>query len=97
MKCSHHEFFCGMQRVYLVRGVLSLKQGKLSQAEMAIKTLFGKERVPEVMNDLNAANHGSSELEARWLDLFGGRYWRGMPETMEILYVDLRKFDYYVW
>ncbi|XP_052196645.1 plastidic glucose transporter 4 isoform X2 [Diospyros lotus] len=52
------------------------QQGKLSQAEMAIKTLFGKERVPEVMNDLNAANHGSSELEAGWLDLFGSRYWR---------------------
>ncbi|KAA8547789.1 hypothetical protein F0562_004218 [Nyssa sinensis] len=50
------------------------QQGKISQAEVAIKTLFGKERVPEVMNDLNAAAQGSSEQEAGWFDLFSSRY-----------------------
>ncbi|KAI8534437.1 hypothetical protein RHMOL_Rhmol10G0089600 [Rhododendron molle] len=50
------------------------QQGKVSQAEMAIKTLFGKERVAEVMNDFNAASQGSSEQEAGWFDLFSSRY-----------------------
>uniref|UniRef100_A0A5B7CCR4 Putative hexose transporter n=1 Tax=Davidia involucrata TaxID=16924 RepID=A0A5B7CCR4_DAVIN len=50
------------------------QQGKISQAEVAIKTLFGKERVAEVMNDLNAAAQGSSEPEAGWFDLFSSRY-----------------------
>ncbi|KAG5527953.1 hypothetical protein RHGRI_028772 [Rhododendron griersonianum] len=53
-----------------------LQQGKVSQAEMAIKTLFGKERVAEVMNDFNAASQGSSEQEAGWFDLFSSRYWK---------------------
>ncbi|KAF7129365.1 hypothetical protein RHSIM_Rhsim10G0069000 [Rhododendron simsii] len=52
------------------------QQGKISQAEMAIKTLFGKERVAEVMNDFNAASQGSSEQEAGWFDLFSSRYWK---------------------
>ncbi|PSR87828.1 Plastidic glucose transporter like [Actinidia chinensis var. chinensis] len=50
------------------------QQGKISQAEMAIKTLFGKERVAVVMNDLNASSQGSSEPEAGWFDLFSSRY-----------------------
>ncbi|CAK9149852.1 unnamed protein product [Ilex paraguariensis] len=50
------------------------QQGKISQAETAIKRLFGKERVAEVMNDLNAAAQGSSEQEAGWFDLFSSRY-----------------------
>ncbi|KAL6994008.1 hypothetical protein U1Q18_012117 [Sarracenia purpurea var. burkii] len=52
------------------------QQGKIPQAEMAIKTLFGKERVAEVMNDLSAASQGSSEPEAGWFDLFSNRYWK---------------------
>ncbi|XP_028117563.1 plastidic glucose transporter 4-like [Camellia sinensis] len=52
------------------------QQGKISQAEMSIKTLFGKEKVTEVMNDLSAASQGSSEPEAGWFDLFSGRYWK---------------------
>ncbi|XP_058186574.1 plastidic glucose transporter 4 [Rhododendron vialii] len=52
------------------------QQGKVSQAEMSIKTLFGKERVAEVMNDFNAASQGSSEQEAGWFDLFSSRYWK---------------------
>lgn len=47
---------------------------------MAIKTLFGKERVAEVMNDFNAASQGSSEQEAGWFDLFSSRYWKGIRD-----------------
>ncbi|KAF7132749.1 hypothetical protein RHSIM_Rhsim09G0027700 [Rhododendron simsii] len=39
------------------------QQGKFSEAEMAIKRLFGKERVAEVMNDFSAASQGSPEPE----------------------------------
>lgn len=57
-----------------------MQQGKVSQAETAIKTLFGKERVAEVMNDFNAASQGSSEQEAGWFDLFSSRYWKGIRD-----------------
>ncbi|KAL1361297.1 hypothetical protein AAHE18_04G243600 [Arachis hypogaea] len=50
------------------------QQGKISDAEKAIKTLYGKERVASVMHDLTAASQGSSEPEARWFDLFSSRY-----------------------
>ncbi|KAI8541881.1 hypothetical protein RHMOL_Rhmol08G0095300 [Rhododendron molle] len=50
------------------------QQGKIPEAEMAIKRLFGKERVAEVMNDFSAASQGSSEPEAGWFDLFSNRY-----------------------
>lgn len=50
------------------------QQGKIAEAEMSIKRLFGKERVVEVMDDLNAAARGSSEPEANWFDLLSSRY-----------------------
>ncbi|XP_004288655.1 PREDICTED: plastidic glucose transporter 4 [Fragaria vesca subsp. vesca] len=53
-----------------------LQQGKTSQAEKVIKTLYGKERVTEVMHDLTSASHGSTEPEAGWFDLFSSRYWK---------------------
>ncbi|KAB2612474.1 plastidic glucose transporter 4 [Pyrus ussuriensis x Pyrus communis] len=52
------------------------QQGKFSEAEKAIKTLFGKERVTEVMDDLRSATQGSVEPEAGWFDLFSSRYWK---------------------
>lgn len=52
------------------------QQGKLSQAETAIKKLYGREKVAEVMYDLKAASQGSSEPDAGWLDLFSKRYWK---------------------
>ncbi|KAM1078366.1 hypothetical protein ACFX19_026046 [Malus domestica] len=52
------------------------QQGKISEAEKAIKTLFGKERVTEVMHDLRSATSGSAEPEAGWFDLFSSRYWK---------------------
>lgn len=55
-----------------------MQQGKISEAEIAIKRLFGKDKVREVMNDLNAASQGSSEPEAGWFDLFSSRYWKGI-------------------
>ncbi|KAK9118208.1 hypothetical protein Scep_016301 [Stephania cephalantha] len=50
------------------------QQGKYSQAETAIRKLWGKERVAEVMHDLKASSQGSNEAEAGWLDLFSSRY-----------------------
>lgn len=52
------------------------QQGRISEAETSIKRLFGKERVAEVMGDLEAAAQGSSEPDAGWLDLFSSRYWK---------------------
>lgn len=52
------------------------QQGKFAEAEMSIQRLFGKERVPEIMNDLKASAQGASEPEAGWFDLFSSRYWK---------------------
>ncbi|KAJ4824967.1 hypothetical protein Tsubulata_046606 [Turnera subulata] len=52
------------------------QQGKISEAEKAIKTLYGKERVAEVMHDLRVGSQGSTEPEAGWFDLFSSRYWK---------------------
>ncbi|ESQ41601.1 hypothetical protein EUTSA_v10013176mg [Eutrema salsugineum] len=53
-----------------------VQQGKISQAEKAIKTLYGKERVVELVRDLSTSGQGSSEPEAGWFDLFSSRYWK---------------------
>ncbi|XP_030952608.1 plastidic glucose transporter 4-like [Quercus lobata] len=50
------------------------QQGKIAEAEKSIRTLFGKERVAEVMHDLTTATQGSTEPEAGWFDLFSSRY-----------------------
>ncbi|CAN4079954.1 unnamed protein product [Withania somnifera] len=52
------------------------QQGRISEAETSIKRLYGKERVAEVMGDLEAASQGSPEPDAGWLDLFSSRYWK---------------------
>ncbi|KAK3425970.1 hypothetical protein EUGRSUZ_F02507 [Eucalyptus grandis] len=53
------------------------QQGKIVEAEKAIKTLCGKDKVAEVMQDLTAASQGgSAEPEAGWFDLFSSRYWK---------------------
>ncbi|KAA3474591.1 plastidic glucose transporter 4 isoform X1 [Gossypium australe] len=52
------------------------QQGKISEAEKSIGTLYGKERVPEVMYELRTAGQGSTEPEAGWIDLFSKRYWK---------------------
>ncbi|XP_062150609.1 plastidic glucose transporter 4 [Alnus glutinosa] len=52
------------------------QQGKIGEAEKSIRTLFGKERVAEVMLDLTTAGQGSAEPEAGWFDLFSSRYWK---------------------
>ncbi|XP_052304293.1 plastidic glucose transporter 4 [Populus trichocarpa] len=52
------------------------QQGKFSEAEKSIMTLYGKERVADVMTDLNVASQGSAEQEAGWFDLFSSRYWK---------------------
>ncbi|XP_042027689.1 plastidic glucose transporter 4-like [Salvia splendens] len=52
------------------------QQGRISDAEVSIRRLYGKERVSEVMRDLAAAGQGSTEPEAGWFDLFSSRYWK---------------------
>jgi len=54
-----------------------LQQGKISEAEKAVKKLYGKEIVASVMQDLTAASQGSSEPEAGWSELFSSRYRKG--------------------
>lgn len=54
------------------------QQGKIPQAEKAIRTLYGKERVAEVVTDLSSAGQGSTESDAGWFDLFSSRYWKGI-------------------
>ncbi|PNX95953.1 plastidic glucose transporter 4-like protein [Trifolium pratense] len=46
------------------------QQGKIAEAEKAIKTLYGKEIVRSVMQDLTTASQGSSEPEAGWFEHF---------------------------
>ncbi|CAH2072630.1 unnamed protein product [Thlaspi arvense] len=53
-----------------------VQQGKISEAEKAIKTLYGKERVVELVRDLSTSGQGSSEPEAGWFDLFSSRYFK---------------------
>nr|VDD19373.1 unnamed protein product [Brassica rapa] len=53
-----------------------VQQGKLTQAEKAIKTLYGKEKVVELVRDLSNSGQGTSEPEAGWFDLFSSRYWK---------------------
>ncbi|KAE8708036.1 Plastidic glucose transporter 4 [Hibiscus syriacus] len=52
------------------------QQGKIPEAEKAIRTLYGKIRVAEVMYELRNAGQGSTEPEAGWFDLFSSRYWK---------------------
>ncbi|XP_047311735.1 plastidic glucose transporter 4-like [Impatiens glandulifera] len=61
------------------------QQGKVSEAEASIRTLYGEERVVEVMNDLNkASKEYSSEKEASWFDLFSSRYWKVVSVGMAL-------------
>ncbi|XP_020581164.1 plastidic glucose transporter 4 [Phalaenopsis equestris] len=53
-----------------------VQQGKFSEAENAVRTLYGKERVAEVMYDLKAGAQGRTEQDAGWFDLFSKRYWK---------------------
>lgn len=64
-----------------------MQQGKLPEAERAIKTLYGKERVAEVIQDFTAASQGSVEPEAGWSDLFSSRYWKGNLHNLDNFYL----------
>ncbi|KAH9306195.1 hypothetical protein KI387_010599 [Taxus chinensis] len=55
-------------------GMSTSQQNKLAEAESAIKTLWGKGKVEEVMADLRASSTGSVEEDAGWFDLFSKRY-----------------------
>ncbi|XVF20769.1 hypothetical protein REPUB_Repub12eG0031500 [Reevesia pubescens] len=52
------------------------QQGKIPEAEKSIRTLYGKERVAEVMYELRTTGQSSTEQEAGWFDLFSSRYWK---------------------
>jgi len=54
------------------------QQGRVVEAESAIKTLWGKGKVEEVMVELRGSSTGSVEEDAGWLDLFSKRYWKGI-------------------
>jgi len=71
-------FVCLVWQHFLIQSIVFSQQGKIAETEKSIAALFGKERVPEVMNDLRAAVQGSSEPEAGWLDLFSSRYRKGI-------------------
>ncbi|KAK1423478.1 hypothetical protein QVD17_18781 [Tagetes erecta] len=53
-----------------------VQQRKISQAEQAIRKLYGKNRVAELMEDLTASGQGSEEQDAGWFDLFSSRYFK---------------------
>lgn len=61
----------------LTQNALILQQGKLFEAKSAVERLFGKERVVEVMNDLDAYSPASTKPKAGWFNLFSNRYWKG--------------------
>ena len=75
------------------------QQGKIPEAEKSIRTLYGKERVAEVMYELRTAGQGSTEQEAGWFDLFSSRYWKGIPEFWKLhnwtcnIYIAIRPID----
>ncbi|XP_078431058.1 plastidic GLC translocator [Wolffia australiana] len=51
------------------------QQGRVAQAESAVKTLFGTQKFDDVMDGLRAGGSQSSgDLEAGWLELFSKRY-----------------------
>lgn len=75
---------------YAELGIFILQQGKISEAEKSVTRLFGKERVAEVMNDLDAASQGSTEPEAGWFDLFSSRYLKGIPQNRGFVYLNSR-------
>ncbi|MQM10255.1 hypothetical protein Taro_043146, partial [Colocasia esculenta] len=52
------------------------QQGRIPQAETAIKSLYGSEKVSEVIQSLRASGQGSREQDASWLELFSKRYWK---------------------
>lgn len=52
------------------------QKGKYSQAETSVRSLYGTDKVTEVMDDLKAGGRGLTEQEARWFDLFSRRYWK---------------------
>ncbi|KAJ0692366.1 putative major facilitator, sugar transporter, major facilitator superfamily [Helianthus annuus] len=53
-----------------------VQQRKITQAEQAIRKLYGKNRVTELMEDLSASAQGSEEQDAGWFDLFSSRYFK---------------------
>lgn len=70
-----------------------MQQGRTSDAEVSIKRLYGKERVAEVMRDLDAARQGSSEPEAGWFDLFSRRYSKGISFLIQMFILTSLKFS----
>ncbi|KAL7607929.1 hypothetical protein Lser_V15G12517 [Lactuca serriola] len=53
-----------------------VQQRKISQAEVAIKKLYGKNKVTEVIADLTESSQGFEEQDAGWFDLFSRRYFK---------------------
>eukprot|EP01018_Ginkgo_biloba_P024944 Gb_39089 [translate_table: standard] len=60
------------------------KQGKISEVESAIKTLYGKGKGEEVMSKSRASST-SSVVDIGRFDLFGKRYWKVVSGSADIV------------
>ncbi|KAL8487602.1 hypothetical protein ACS0TY_024063 [Phlomoides rotata] len=72
--CPMYYSVKGRQKPSRTSEIFDAKQGRISEAEVSIRRLYGKEKVAKVMSDLDAASQDSSEPEAGWFDLFSSRY-----------------------
>lgn len=75
-------YFCSTPKISEKITFINSQQGRISEAQKAIETLYGKERVAVVMLDLTTGSQGSSEPEAGWFDLFSSRYWKGILKIL---------------
>ncbi|KAL8544378.1 hypothetical protein ACS0TY_004788 [Phlomoides rotata] len=72
--CPMYYSVKGRQKPSRTSEIFDANQGRISEAEVSIRRLYGKEKVAKVMSDLDAASQDSSELEVGWSDLFSSRY-----------------------
>lgn len=78
---EHSMCFCTSN--VLIKCRLSMQQGRISDAETAVRKLWGKSKVESSMAELKAGSvetvKGDSQ-DAGWGELFGKRYRKGMPD-----------------
>lgn len=71
--------------------LLSMQQGRISDAETAVRKLWGKSKVESSMAELKASNvetvKGDNQ-DASWGELFGKRYRKGKPSCIHFMIVE---------
>ncbi|MCD7452993.1 hypothetical protein HAX54_019052 [Datura stramonium] len=77
-------FTCTRNGIFSRKSSVVISKGEFL-VETSIKRLYEKERVAEVMGDLEAASQGSSEPDAGWLDLFSSRYRKAVGLLIKLL------------